>query len=277
MATKSTIADGKATEDEAAAAKRPARGRAGAAEPIVHKFGPAGEIFTRYAVSLTFRDKIMGGIPKRPDVIEAWLRKNTGVSEQDELRQMTRRTLAEMGVEVAENATMEEMIEASKNLAMERNTNGFKSANGSLIIETRQIKAGLKAWTNALFAGERWGRTFKGPKNYLAERVFVEGDTVSLGTAEPHGIEMIIGHVTGPQGDKSTLTYHEFVRQASIEFVVYSLEDCIAPEQWLAIWQLGQEDGLGALRSQGHGRFDVTDIVRLREMRAVNFQIRDEA
>lgn len=252
------------------------RGKAGANE-IVHKFGPNGEIFTRYAVTLRFRDKIMGGTPKRADVIEAWLRKNTGVTDQDEMLMMTRRTLGEMGVEIAERATMEEMIEASKNLAMERNTNGFKSRDGALIIETRQVKAGLKAWTNALFAGERWGRTYKGPKNYLAERVFVEGDTISLGVAEPHGVDMVIGHVTGPQGDKSTLTYHEYVRQPQVEFVVYSLEDCISPEQWLAIWQLGQEDGIGALRSQGHGRFDVENIVRLRAMRPVNFAIVDEA
>lgn len=198
---------------------------------------------------------------------------------------MTRRTLAEMGVEVAENATMDDMIEASKALAAERNTNGFKVAKflidgvqtPQLVIGTRQVKAGLKAWTNALYAGERWGRTFKGPKSFLAERVFLEGNWISLGAAEPHGLEMVIGHVTGPQGDKSTLTYHEYVEGVEIKFVVYSLEDCIEPHQWLAIWQLGQEDGIGALRSQGHGRFDVIDIVRLKAMKPVGFAIRDEA
>ncbi len=280
MAT--AVATTEATQAEEAPAKR-GRGRAAATgpapAPVNPNFGPNGEIFTRYAVTLRFREKIMGGTPKRADVIEAWIRKGTGVTDQEELRQMTRRTLMELGNEVPENATLEDMIAASKALAVERNTNGFKTdaTTGQLMIETRQVKAALKECTNILYAGQRWGATYKGPKNFLAERVFVEGDVITLGVAEPSGIEMIIGHVTGPQGEKSTLTYHEYVRRATVGVVVYALGDCITQEQWSAIWQLAQENGIGALRSQGHGRFDVTDIVRLREKKAVGFAIRDEA
>lgn len=54
--------------------KTPAPVRAQRAAPsaeVVHKFGPAGEVFTRYEVTLRFRDRLMGGTPKRADVIEA--------------------------------------------------------------------------------------------------------------------------------------------------------------------------------------------------------------
>lgn len=266
-----TIADGPATKAETARAATKAE------QKIVHNWGAGGEVFTRYRIDITFRNLIMGGTPKRPDVIEAWLRKNTGVTEQDELLMMTRRTLAEQGIEVAENATMDDMIAASKSMAVERNTNGFKvHPQHGLYIETRQCKAGIKECVNILFAGERWGRTFKGPKNYLAERVYIEGDIVPLGRAQPDGIEMIIGHINGPQGEKSTLTYHEYVRQATCSFVVASLEDCIEPQQWAAILQLSMENGFGALRSQGHGRYDVTAMTRLKERNRITFAITDE-
>lgn len=285
MTTK-TIADGPVTAAELAKIKTkttkvatPAPTAAPAAAKVIeHNWGKGGEIFTRYRVDFAFRNRVMGGTPKRPDVIEAWLRKNTGVTEQDELLMMTRRTLAEQGIEVAENATMDDMIAASKSMAVERNTNGFKfDATTGLYIETRQIKAGLKECVNILFAGERWGRTFKGPKNYLAERVYVEGDTVPLGRMQPDGIEMIIGHINGPQGEKSTLTYHEYVLRATCSIVVASLEDCITTDQWSAIWQLSMDNGFGALRSQGHGRYDVTAITRLKERNRIPFVIADEA
>lgn len=267
-----TIADGPATKAETARAATKAEHK------IAHNWGAGGEVFTRYRVDFTFRNLIMGGTPKRPDVIEAWLRKNTGVTDADELLMMTRRTLTEQGIETPEDATIDDMIAASKALAMERNTNGFKlRPDVGLYIETRQIKAGLKECVNILFAGERWGRTFKGPKNYLAERVYVEGDIVPLDRAQPDGIEMIIGHINGPQGEKSTLTYHEYVRQASCSFVVASLEDCIEPQQWAAILQLSMENGFGALRSQGHGRYDVTAMTRLKERNRITFAITDEA
>jgi len=35
------------------------------------------------------------------------------------------------------------------------------------------------------------------------------------------------------------------------------LQDSI--EHWPEIWTLSQEEGIGALRSQGHGRFDVEE------------------
>lgn len=55
-----------------------------------------------------------------------------------------------------------------------------------------------------------------------------------------------------------------------------SLADTISPEQWTAILMHAQENGLGAVRSQGFGTFDVTDMVRLKEGGRPPIAIRDE-
>jgi hypothetical protein len=199
----------------------------------------------------------MGGVPQDPKLIEAWLRSKAGITDTEEIRVALLRTMEERGAEVSPDMTFEELEAASKKVAGSRETTGFKRDANGLYIEARQVKAGLKESCNILFAGEKWGATRKGPKSFLAERVFVSPDAIHLGRAEPDGIEMIIGHVTGPQGPRSTLGYHEYVQQATIQFDVLVTRDAIEQEQWYQLWPHFQQNGLGALRSQGYGTFDL--------------------
>ena len=46
--------------------------------------------------------------------------------------------------------------------------------------------------------------------------------------------------------------------QPSLSFTVWVVRDLITAAQWADVWVLAQEIGLGALRSQGHGRFQLT-------------------
>ena len=149
-------------------------------------------------------------------------------------------------------------MQASDALVARRLTTGFKRAEHGLYIEARQIKALFKESTNILFGAERWGPTRKGPKSYLAERVFVQPDRVWLGCEAPDGLELVVGHLNGPTGPVSTLGYHEYVVQPSLSFTVWVVRDLITSTQWADVWVLAQEIGLGALRSQGHGRFQLT-------------------
>ena len=121
----------------------------------------------------------------------------------------------------------------------------------------------LKESTNVVSGGERFGPTRKGAKAFVAERVFIEPDQVWLGVREPHGVEMTLGHIAGPSGPRSIVGYHEFVQHATLEFEVLTLRDCLAAEQWADLWVHAQENGLGALRSQGFGRFWVARWERL--------------
>src|SRR6266496_841962 len=159
----------------------------------------ADNVYARYFVRVEFRDRVMGGVPRDPKIIEGWLRSKAGIDDTEELRQVTIRTLVEQGVEVPADATFEDIMKASEQIAATHQTNGFKRDSDGLYLESRQVKAMLKEMVNIWFAGEKaekWGRTRKGPKGYLAERVFVNPDRIHLDREEPDGVELFIGHVT---------------------------------------------------------------------------------
>jgi hypothetical protein len=216
------------------------------------------QLFVHYDAQLTFRDKLLGGVPKDPKLIEGWLRAKAGLESGQELRRALLRTLSELGLNASGETTSEDLIHASEELVARRLTTGFKRGEQGLYIEARQIKALLKECTNILFAAERWGPTRKGPKSFLAERVFVQPDRVWLGTDAPDGLEQVVGHLSGPTGPVSTLGYHEYVVRPTLTFSVWVVRDLISASQWADVWVLAQEIGLGAVRSQGHGRFQLT-------------------
>jgi hypothetical protein len=153
---------------------------------------------------MVFRDKLIGGVPKDPRLIEGWLRARAGLEDAQEIRQAMLRTLGELGVEVQEDLTFEQLEQASAALAARKQTTGSKLGEHGLYVEARQIKAMLKESTNVLFGGERWGSTRKGPRSFVAERVFVEPDKLWLGVDEPSGVELMIGHLWGPGGAQHT-------------------------------------------------------------------------
>jgi hypothetical protein len=216
------------------------------------------QLFARYAAELKFRDKVLGGVPKDPRLIEGWLRAKAGIPHGDELRLAMARTRAELGPATIEGASAEIVDDAAESVAGRRLTTGFKRSDDGLFIEARQVKALLKECTNILFGAERWGPTRKGPKSFLAERVFVQPERLCLGTHEEDGLELIVGHLNGPSGPVSTLGYHEYVVQPTLTFSVWVVRDLITPAQWADVWVLAQEIGLGAVRSQGYGRFQLT-------------------
>lgn len=231
----------------------------------------ASGVFTTYRARIRFRDKIMGGTPKDPKIITAWMRSKTGVTDQEELRQMMLRTLEELGAEWPEgvdpkNPTYEQAVEASEKLA-NRQAVGFKRDENSLYIEGRYIKSMLKEATNIVFEGMpakelEWTKkatTRKFALAYFAERVFVNPDHISLGVKEPSGVELFIGHTTGKDGPQSNLTYYEYVTRPTIACEVMVLRDFVREDDWPVLWRLAQENGLAALRSQGFGRFDIEE------------------
>jgi hypothetical protein len=226
-----------------------------------------GEVYNFRTVTLQLTTRIYGGTPQRPDVIEAWLRSKTGVKQQAELAAMTKRTLLELDPDLAEQAKgmtpFELMKLASEKLAASQTTVGFKKdrPNG-LFIESRQVKAGLKEAINIQLAGKMLGASGryqgKGAKNWLAERVFVGPERIYLGKPEFDGLELFVGHVSGPQGPRSTLTYYQYCTRPTISFLCATLQNEIIDTHWPAIWLTFQSNGLGALRSQDAGRFTVT-------------------
>lgn len=191
---------------------------------------------------------IAGGTPSDPSVAEGWLK--TKLAEPDDLiRAKVAEVMVERGI-TAEEATAE--VNKLKHL------NGFKRDENGLYIDGRQLKAAIKeAGSIAVAAGKLkksgWGSTNKGIKSFLAEHVFVLEDKLHLGVDEPSGIAQRFVHTFRGAG----IQYEEYVENAVIDFTITTDQD-LAEREWAMLWLTGEQNGIGATRSQGYGRYTVT-------------------
>lgn len=235
-------------------------------------FDREADLWVYHKATLEFDDKIMGGVPKDTKLIEGWLRTSGHVSDNaEEVREGIIKTLMEVGITgISDDMSYDDLVKASEKLAKEVKTTGFKVADGiGVYIEGRQIKAAIKENVNIQYASGRWGRTKKGPKNFVAERVFVVEDRVALGRAQPDGVDLVIGQIKGPQGPRSTVSYHEYVNRPTLTFHIMESKQIkvgdakevpysLTRDQWAKVWASMQANGIGAMRSQGHGQFKIT-------------------
>jgi hypothetical protein len=192
---------------------------------------------------------IAGGIPSDPKVAEGWLKTKLGIDKDDMIRTMVAETMVERGV-TADEAT--EIVNTMKNL------NGFKRDEQGLYVEGRQLKAALKEAISIAVAADKieqrgWGKTNKWILGYFAEHVFVVEDRLHLGVSEATGINQRFVHTHRGTG----IQYEEYVNDAKINFTMISDHD-FTEKEWAMIWTCGEQNGLGASRSQGYGRYAVT-------------------
>lgn len=222
------------------------------------------------SIEARFTDRLVGGTPADPAMIEAWLRTKMGLTDEIEIGELTRKAMAEMGLDDPDATTYDDAVNISTEIAALKHTQGFKrTPTGLPYVESRIVKAAIKENVNILFAKEAWGRTKKGPKSYTAERVFVKPDIIVVGEPADVHRDKFVGHITGPKGPQSTLGYYEYVENTWIEFEVWQLRDqhssangepSLKPEQWEKVFTHMELNGLGAIRSQGFGQFEVMRI-----------------
>lgn len=193
---------------------------------------------------------IAGGTPTDQKVAEAWLK--TKLADSDDLiREAVATTMAERGIPADEAVAA---VDSLKHL------NGFKrDPELGLYIEGRQLKAGIKEAASVagsagkLPTGKVWGATKKGLLGFIAEHVFVAEDRLYLGVNEPTGVMQRFVHTFRGTG----IQYEEYVEDAKISFTVVT-DHKFTDEQWAMIWLTGEQQGIGASRSQGFGRYEVT-------------------
>lgn len=206
----------------------------------------------RYAGTLTVAN-IHGGVPANPKTIENWLRLK--VQEKDSI---TEKVVAEIMEE--RGVGKEEAVDI---LAAEK-VNGFLRDENGLYIPGNNLKACLKeAVSVAANAGnitsKGWGNPDnanyrKGIKAWFPEHVFVVEDRLYLGVSKRDDVDQ---RFTLSAQYGSSITREEVVFKAIINFTIetdYRFTD----EQWGVIWSTAERQGLGASRSQGFGRFEVT-------------------
>lgn len=242
-------------------------------------------LYARYACSIAFDDRIVGATPSDPKMIEGWLRKNMGLTNAEEIKDLTYQTLIELGLLDPDGikepeVKIENLKVASEIIAKKSKTQKFKrQPDGTLYIESRIIKAMVREAISIAYpwaGGHRLGATQKAPHGLLRERVFVarEHDKIPLlvdghPTQEPSGVDLFLGHVVGPKGAHSTLQYYEYVEQPTINFDIEVFEDDIPDDWWETIWVVSEENGMGGMRSQGFGRFSVTRWDHVRQAHRV--------
>jgi len=217
---------------------------------------------------------IAGGTPSDPRVAEGWLKSKLGVEKDDLIREAAAQIISERGTSVEE--TVRE-INISKHL------NGFKrdpdtelakearifaaeagerqdviNAIGELYIEGRQVKAAIKEAANVRWPKERWGPSRKGTLSFFAEHVFVPETRIYLGTCDATGINQRFVHTFRGSG----IQYEEYVENATLRFTV-TTDHAFSKEEWALLWLTGEQQGIGSSRSQGYGRYEVTNWERL--------------
>lgn len=232
-----------------------------------------------FEATLHFHD-IAGGVPSDPKVAEGWIKsKVEDGTKEEQIRRAVETLMLERGL------TEDEAVEE---LNKHRNVNGFKRTivkegeKGQLFIEGRQVKAALKeAVSVAVAAGTlksgnktkagadsdgKWGKTGKGAISFAAEHIQVLTRQVLL-----YGPDWkpLIDHSyikqsfpVNPRTRQTGIQYTEICDNARAKVIVTTDWD-FTEEQWAVIWVTGNLQGLGASRSQDHGRYLVKEWKRI--------------
>ncbi|HJS83813.1 MAG TPA: hypothetical protein VJ742_13385 [Nitrososphaera sp.] len=194
---------------------------------------------------------LVGGIPTDPKVAEGWLKaKLVPANDEETITQKVAETMAERGITADE---------AVKEVAALKTLNGFKRDGSGLYIEGRQLKACIKEAANIRWPKARWGISAKGTKSFWAEHVFVAEDRLYLGVDEPTNVQQRFVSTwrgTGIQNE-------EYVENAEFDFTVLTDFDFstvkadVSSDVFADLWVTAEQNGLGASRSQGYGKFSV--------------------
>lgn len=212
----------------------------------------AKALYDIYKVSIKMRERIYGGTPKTKKMIEKWIEARTKHSDD-----LTRRQI---------EAAMEVMGEE----ATERSWMGFQEDAHGLFIDTNNVKAMFKQGGSmlGLFMKKR------GTKQIMCEGMEVKsladgGVRLYLDRTEPDGyIEKPI-HVMTAQGPRTAIKRADFLEDIKLSFEVWVLTTSssevrhVGRAELVRVLTFSQENGLGADRSQGAGKFDVIDFQKV--------------
>ena len=202
----------------------------------------------RYAATITVTN-LAGGVPSDPNVAKGWL--GTKLADKDDLiRDLVAQTMVERGITADEAA---EEVDKLKHL------NGFKRNEHGLYIEGRQLKAAIKEAAGVARATDKlkmkWGTTNKGVLGFVAEHIMVVEDTLQLDVTQPSRV--LQSFPKNPRTGQTGIQYTEVIDETSFDCTIiadYKFSD----QEWAMLWLTGEQQGIGASRSQGFGRYEVT-------------------
>lgn len=217
---------------------------------MLDQFNPRS-LYDIYRVKLAVRDRIVGGMPKNPELIKAWVESTRPDGEPVD--------------EAKTAALIQEDAELIVNAVAEKMWTGFPEDKDGIFMPARQVKAMLKQSASVLRITEQK----RGSKQILAEGMEVKAldgsDRLRLGKA-PSGNEERAIHVKTAQGPRTALKRFDYVTKPVLEMEIWVLHTAgqekrhIGQKELTSILMHAQENGLGASRSQGEGKFDVVEF-----------------
>jgi hypothetical protein len=239
---------------------------------VASVFAPYRDLAYPYRFATTLLvDTLVGGCPTDPNVAEGWLKSK--LTDKDSLIQ---EMVAEVMLERTAAGTPVTKEEAAQIVDTRKHLNGFRrqrcencgpkglcDGQHQLFIEGRHVKAAIKEAASIAMATERlkakgWGATRKSLLGFVAEHIFVLEDRLPLFTkdgqpvTEPTGVNQQFVSTFRGSGIKN----EEFATEVTVKFTVTSDYD-FDSDDWGQLWVTGEQNGLGASRSQGYGRYEV--------------------
>jgi hypothetical protein len=222
-----------------------------------------------FDVAVRFRDRVIGGIPvvpegaDRADAYEAWAR-----GQKVENDPSFEKPLSETLASDPEMPVTAEDVEGL--------LTSFKRDGEGIYVEARQVKASIRETAQRLglikaVKGMRQvvqhdihvrAREYATPKDMQKIRFYDDDGNAKV---DPDGrIERPISVVTR-QGPRTAIKRADYVEEPTIRFRVKILaggigDGLMTPAALADTFELGQEVGLGADRSQGEGTFDVVEF-----------------
>lgn len=205
-------------------------------------------MYTKINVTLQFRDRMYGGIPKAKDLLDKYIQVRFGAEEGTETHEHISRDVK----------SAEEKLEIA--------SCGFRHDETGIYIGDYQIKAMLKQGGTLLKITTKK----RGVKSTLGEGLFIKGTLSGDGKIyfepirlKPDGSEDFAGNVKVPQGKRSILKRCDYIEKGILNFQIWMLEvrfggvGNLTFDDLKSILELGQELGLGSCRSFEKGKFDM--------------------
>lgn len=210
----------------------------------------------RFRVGLHI-DNLHGGTPRNADVVRSWLRAKAGWTDEMQIEAEVQRIFTARPTASDAEVTTEAVADLA-----DKHVNGFPRDEHGLYLPGRCLKSGIKEMGSVALASgaikRRYGETNKGVLSFIAEHVMVVEDRLYLGRDEHDDLHTRF--VVSRWG--TGITVEEVCYDVKLTATVISDYD-FTPREWAVMWLKGEQQGLGASRSQGFGRYTVTEWVPL--------------
>lgn len=220
------------------------------------------EMWKEFDVKLTFTGTVMGGVPKCPDIIRAWLngrRMKDTKFEKQENAGIKHKSLEDIAKEVGEATTPEQLL-ANKE---EASWVGFLSDEQGIYAREHQIKGHLKDCANQI--KKLKGNVVTALRDKVANKVYLCQEKNHFYTEvekyikEPHGSFEHGIRVDTPMGKRSALKRNDFIENARLDFSIKVFNDgMITLDILKRIFEYGSVHGIFSERAHGYGKYSFT-------------------